>query len=226
MEKHNPIPQLELYIIRHGESVGNVGYGRDNLTLKEACDPVLTPKGESQADLLGKYLSKIDFDAVYSSGLIRAIQTAKGILNHQRKEKPLNILPYVTELSVTPEYSGISKDELNELCPLSALAEGLDTDSPFIAYTPGKDKELINNRCDDTIRYMTEKYKEGEKVALVSHAAFMTNLIFRIMGLNEDPAFDIDIDNTGITKVTYFKKGTNKYGDITFNVINSTTHLE
>ena len=31
--------------------------------------------------------------------------------------------------------------------------------------------------------------------------------------------------NTGVTKVTIYKKGTNKYGDIVFEFINDTSHL-
>ena len=35
MEKIKPIKELELYIIRHGQSMGNAGYDKEELTLKE-----------------------------------------------------------------------------------------------------------------------------------------------------------------------------------------------
>ena len=38
--------------------------------------------------------------------------------------------------------------------------------------------------------------------------------------------FDIDFHNTGITKVVFYQKGTNKYGDIVFEYLNKTTHPE
>ena len=36
--------------------------------------------------------------------------------------------------------------------------------------------------------------------------------------------FDIDFHNTGITKVVFYQKGTNKYGDIVFEKIDDTAH--
>ena len=36
---------------------------------------------------------------------------------------------------------------------------------------------------------------------------------------------DLDFKNTGVTKVTIYKKDTNKYGDIVFEFINDTSHL-
>ncbi|MBQ8015351.1 MAG: hypothetical protein IJ264_04090, partial [Clostridia bacterium] len=59
-----------------------------------------------------------------------------------------------------------------------------------------------------------------------NHAAFMTFLVFSIMGFKKSPIFDIDFHNTNITKVTFYKEGTNKYGDIVFEYINNTVHLD
>lgn len=226
MSAEKPILELELYIIRHGQSMGNVGYGREDITIKEGSDPVLTEKGEEQADMLGQYLKNVDFDAVYSSALMRAILTANGILRYQKTEKELNILPYLTEVSINPAYEGLSMAEIRELCPTAVLADGVDPSGPILCYNEYNDEDGMYARAEAAMNYFIEKYKNGEKVAVVSHAAYMTYLIFRIMDFTKSPVFDIDINNTGITKVNFFKKGTNKYGDITFSYINSTTHLE
>jgi len=226
MSAEKPIVELELYIIRHGQSVGNVGYGRENITIKEGADPILTEKGENQADLLGKYLKNVDFDAVYSSALIRAVSTANGILRYQENGKKLNILPYLTEAGLNPEYKGLTMEEIREICPTAVLADGVDPEGSILCYNEYNDEDGMYAIAEDTMNYFIEKYKNGEKIAVVSHAAYMTYLIFRIMGFTKSPVFDIDINNTGITKVNFFKKGTNKYGDITFTYINSTTHLE
>ena len=56
MAENKPIIELELYIIRHGESMCNAGYGgRTDLTLKEAADPVLSELGLSQAIAAGEF---------------------------------------------------------------------------------------------------------------------------------------------------------------------------
>ena len=55
----------ELYLIRHGESTGNAGI--DAQTPLDGFDPVLSPKGEDQADRLGKLVKDYGFDAVPKS---------------------------------------------------------------------------------------------------------------------------------------------------------------
>lgn len=59
---------MDLYIIRHGESQGNIGLDVE--------DPKLTELGEKQAELLALRLRNIKFDAILSSPLTRAVQTA------------------------------------------------------------------------------------------------------------------------------------------------------
>ena len=223
---NKPITELELYLIRHGQSFGNVGYGRENLTLKEANDPYLTEKGVMQADTCGKYLAETDFDAVYSSGLLRAVQTANEILKHQKTDKELQILPLLTEVGISDEYNGVCIDEIKEVRSNSQLADGVDESRPLVFQNPMNDEEALYQRAADTVEYFRTRYKNGEKVAAVSHAAFMTFIVFGIMGFNKSPAFDIDFNNTSITKIVFYKKGTNKYGDIVFEQINNTAHLE
>ena len=68
---------MNIYLIRHG---------RQNSRLCNV-DVELAKEGREQADLLGKRLEKYDIDAVYSSQLIRAKETADIINSH------LNITP-------------------------------------------------------------------------------------------------------------------------------------
>lgn len=226
MEKIKPVVELELYLVRHGQSMGNAGYDKEELTLKESNDPLLTEKGMMQADLVGQYLSKIDFDHIYSSGLIRAISTADGILRHQKNSKPVNILPVLSEVGISPEYDGITVEEMKEFCKTACLADGIGEDDPRVYHSTFENEAEMFDRAKTVVEYLRSRYKNGEKVAVVAHAAFLTILIFHIMGMSEAPLFDISIQNTGVTKVVLYKKGTNRYGDTVFEYINSTTHLE
>ena len=226
MEKIKPIKELELYIIRHGQSMGNAGYDKEELTLKEENDPYLTQLGLQQAQKAGTALSGITFDAVYSSALLRAVRTAAEILKMQAEKLPLNILPLLTEMGVNPDYKGADMEEILEIYETAVLAEGLSQDSPLICHNNSDDEAGLFERAEKTINMLREKYKNGEKIALVCHAAFMTYLVFHIMGYkNSVPDFDIDFNNTSVTKVVFYKKGTNKYGDVVFEYINSTRHL-
>lgn len=226
MEKLTPVTELELYLIRHGQSMGNAGYNKENLTLKEENDPLLTEKGMLQADLLGNYLSNTDFDFIYSSGLIRAISTSDGLLRHQATSKTVNILPILSEVGIAPEYDGITLEEMQEFCKTAALADGIGENDPRVYHSTFENESEMFDRADKVLDYLHSRYSGGEKVAVVAHAAFLTILIFRIMGFREAPDFDISIQNTGITKIIFYKKGTNRYGDIVFEYINNIAHLE
>lgn len=230
MENNKPIIELELYIIRHGQSMGNAGYGKsdDELTLKEIHDPVLTEKGKAQADKAGSYLREKQFDAVVSSAMLRAVETATEILKYQQNTKTLNVLPVACEMMTVSDYKGASMAEIKAINPDAVLADGVDPDSPMIyASAVENDEAFAYERAEKVINYLRTRYCNGEKVALVSHAAFMTYLAFSIMGFSQKaPAFDISFSNTGITKVVFYKHGTNIYGDTVFEFINDTAHLK
>ncbi len=222
---NKPIVELDLYIIRHGESVGNAGYGRDNLTLKESQDPLLTEKGISQARAAGEFLKDTAFDAAYASPMLRAAHTATEIINQQNKKLSLNLMPELCEVGIVPEYKGVEIEEIHEFCPDAVYADDTDTEETRMRYDKHETPDKVNARAKFVVDYFRSRYKNGEKVMLVSHAAFITNLVFYIMELYETkPAFDIDYYNTGITRVTYYKPGTYKWGDTVFRYINDTSH--
>lgn len=69
---------LQLYLIRHGESMGNIETDEDyNIT-----NPPLTSHGKAQAKALGKRFKKLESYTLYSSPLERARDTASQISKH------------------------------------------------------------------------------------------------------------------------------------------------
>ena len=61
-----------VYLVRHGESVGNL-----NKICLGHTDLDLTPLGYTQAERTAEKLRDVEFDAIYSSDLIRACNTVK-----------------------------------------------------------------------------------------------------------------------------------------------------
>ena len=225
MEKKKPVVELELYLIRHGQSQGNVGYDKENLTPQERHDPILTEKGVKQAQLAGKHLANIDFYRIYSSGLLRAVRTATEILKEQPTEKPLYIFPHLAEAGLSAEYE-TTPDILHQINPLAHLAPELDSETPLLIPSDSKNDAELFKRAGFVLDHLRENFNNGEKIAMVSHAAFLTFIVFSIMGFTtETPFYDLNFANTGITRVILYKKGTNPYGDIVFDYINNTEHL-
>lgn len=225
MEQEKNIIELEIYLIRHGQSNTNAGIAVHEIpTLQDMADPFLTEMGIKQAESLGKYLSDIDFDAVYSSALLRAERTATEVIKKQKEKKPLFLLPLLTENGLGEEYKGAPED-IKSINPDAVLAPGLSADTPLMCYSSKDDDKDHFIRAGKAIEYLRAHHKNGEKICVVSHAAFITHIVFYLMGLEEVPLFDINFSNTGITKIIFYKPGTNPYGDIIFDYINSTVHL-
>lgn len=65
----------KIYLIRHAESIANT----KGIYQGQSYDTDLSPLGKKQAKALGKRLADISFDAIYTSPLNRALQTAKTI---------------------------------------------------------------------------------------------------------------------------------------------------
>lgn len=68
---------LQLYLIRHGESMGNIDTDEEF----DKTNPPLTPHGKKQAEALGKRFSLLDSFTLYASPLDRARETASRISN-------------------------------------------------------------------------------------------------------------------------------------------------
>ena len=73
----NPSPRT-LFLVRHGETQGNIDDKAQGFT-----DAPLTELGRLQAKAVAERLSDINFTAVYSSDLQRALDTAKAITANQ-----------------------------------------------------------------------------------------------------------------------------------------------
>lgn len=225
METKTPVKELEIYLIRHGQSNTNAGIAVHEIpTIQDMADPYLTELGISQARALGKYFSDISFDYVYSSALFRAERTATEVINAQKTPQKLRILPYLTEIGMGRDYEGATWQELHEINPDARLAPDLPENTEILCYSDHDDNASHRIRAEKTIEYFRTHHK-NEKICVVSHAAFITHVVFYLMGLKELPAFDINFSNTGITKIIFYEPGTNKYGDIIFDYINSTSHL-
>lgn len=64
---------MNIYLIRHGEKQDD---------FKNYATMELTEKGFKQANLLGKRLKKYNIERIYSSDMVRAIQTSEEINNY------------------------------------------------------------------------------------------------------------------------------------------------
>ena len=103
---------IRLVLVRHGLS----SFNAKGLIQGRTDDSFLTDKGYEQALKAGKALSKINFDKIYSSPLLRAAETAKTIKKSFNKEQEIIFDNNLLEVDLS-EWSGLKIDEIKNKFP-------------------------------------------------------------------------------------------------------------
>jgi len=149
---------MELYVARHGETLSNIERrltGKDN-------DSSLTEKGIEQAKRLGKSLEHIIFDAVYSSPLNRAIDTANIAFGNKYK---IYIDDRLAEIGLGV-MDGMTYDEATLNFPESGMLFFTDP----ISYKPSADGECLNDMIKRIDLFLGDiEKKDYNKVFIMTH---------------------------------------------------------
>ena len=223
MSETKPIIELELYLVRHGQSHGNAGTSGD--TVRERTDPELTQAGVEQTELLGERFAHLPLDAVFSSGLVRAMSTAQAVVEHQPESgaKTFEIDPIFTEVGCNAEeYRGIDAQELGSRFPQAVFPGG-----ELLFSSKSGDDPAAYARAKAAADYLRGRFHSGEKVLVAAHAAFNTFLVFALLNIDISTSiFDLNFNNTGVTKIVVYSKGSGLYGDdIHLIYCNDMSHL-
>lgn len=207
---------MNIYLIRHGRQSSS------------ACnvDVPLADAGRRQAERLGKRLSRYPLDALYSSHLIRAVETAK-IACADRKEliDTLQIRSGIAEMGFgeltgkpDPEVKRFYKDYYKEQYRLfqegrMAVGSALDEVNELIGeffvppeemwYPGGENGAMVLQRAIPVIREWIDSGKEH--IAVVTHGGFIRVLLCAIFGgdFAKRLMFGTSLENCSITQIHY-----------------------
>lgn len=216
--------ELELYLVRHGESMSNIGADGE-LSYELKSDSPLSPKGERQAELLGEYFADYPLDHLLASGLRRALKTAYhvGIRQPENGAKQVEVHKIFTERNT--ECRSRSIEEIQQELPIMIPAVGTKPEDGTVHQGKDDTDEMTFARAQEAVKYLRERFRNGEKVMVVAHAAFITDMYLVMLGLEGHQKFDPTFHNTGITKIVFFKEGTAPYADIYQVYHNAVPHL-
>ena len=103
---------IKLVLVRHGLS----SFNAKGLIQGRTDDSFLTDEGYKQARKAGKALSKINFDKIYSSPLVRAAETAKTIQKTFNEEQNIVFDDKLLEVDLS-EWSGLKINEIKNKFP-------------------------------------------------------------------------------------------------------------
>ncbi len=199
--------RMNIYLIRHGWQ---------NSSLCNA-DVELTEEGYHQADLLGKRLAAYEIDALYSSHLIRAVQTAEVINLYIRQQH--NIRENIAEISFG-DLEGRTNEYIAEHFADFKLEQmKLEVDLPYPGGECGRD---VFKRAIVTIEEIIKSDKKN--VAVVTHGGVIRALLAGLLGLDMSKKllFAYSLENSSITELVYDER----YNRFYLQRFNDFAHLE
>lgn len=202
----------EFYFVRHGETEVN----KEAIRIGgESAWAELTERGKDQARALGHHLKSIEFDAYYTSDVIRTQQTVRYFF-----EARGNIYQKITrDHNLTEQSQGDWEGRIRTEVYTSEIKSQLGW-----TFVPG-DKikgESQQQVAERMVNWMKEKIKKhpSHRVCVFSHGLSIRYLVAELLNLNRETAYAIPIDNTSITII--------RYDDNAFfcPILNDTSHLE
>ena len=204
---------MEIYFVRHGQTVWNVEKRFQGLS-----DSPLTELGITQAKLLGEKLKDIKFDKFYSTSLKRAYDTANYIKGN-RKQK-VEIFDDFVEISMG-DMEGIKQEDFKKLYPEQVknfFFNQLEYDPSSFG---GESFLEVRERVIRGLNKFIELNKNYERVLVVSHGATLKTLLHYISGKDISTLSDEAIPKN--TSYTIVKYENGKFEIIDFS---NTSHLK
>lgn len=163
-------------------------------------DVELSDEGRMQAGLLRDRIKNYSIDALYSSNLIRAVQTAQIInealqLPHEIREDlqeiSFGLLTGKSDAYISEHFSEFKEEQMK-------LMED-------IPYPAGENGTSVYERAMPVIQ---ELVQSGNKnIAVVTHGGTIRVLLAALFGKNQARRFlfGVSLENTGITQLVYHK---------------------
>ena len=162
------------------------------------CDTALTDRGRRQVEALSKHFSDKPFDAVYSSVLRRARDTASVLA--ARGGKPVQFIEELQEIALGAwegaNWGNIAHEDKSQLDNFRTL--------PYRWHAGGCESagEAVE-RLIAALKKIAAK-NDGAQVAVVSHGYVMRLVIASLKGLTRENSFDTpEIPNTGIFEIEF-----------------------
>jgi broad specificity phosphatase PhoE len=200
---------MRVILVRHGQTDWN-----ENGVFRGRIDVKLNSNGYRQAERVADVLQKVRIDAIYSSPLSRAMDTAEAVSrNHAldvRIEQAFNDMNF-------GEWQGLTRREVEERYP-----------EPFQIWLNAPQRAVIPN--GETLAQVRRRLLRGldelhglhaeETVLVVSHGLTNKVLLCAMLGLYNAHFWKVKQDNAAINIFKYTGQGSKVF------LMNHTTHLK
>jgi ribonuclease H / adenosylcobalamin/alpha-ribazole phosphatase len=183
-----PTHVVRLALVRHGEAEGNRA-----LAYLGNTDAPLTERGRVQADDLARSLARFRLDAVYTSPLMRAADTAAAIA---RAAGLVAVVEPALHESAYGAWEGLTRAKVLARDPETLRRWEADPD----VAPPGGGESLraTQQRVVACVDALVERHR-GHTVVLVSHVGPVKALVCHAVGLGPEGARRMWLDSASIT---------------------------
>lgn len=179
--------QTHVYLIRHGETEWN-----RNKRFQGQQDIPLSKNGLRQAERCATAFGQRDFDAIYSSDLKRAFETAQSIAS--RSGRHVFALPELRERTYG-QFEGLTREEIEQQFGGFYADERYGVES----------LTSLQQRMYAKISELVEKHR-SQTIVIVSHGGAINAFLHKITDGRIGTGIT-RLSNTGITSTTYSVKG-------------------
>jgi phosphoserine phosphatase len=184
---------MRLIIVRHGESEWN-RIGR----YQGQADAPLSALGSSQAEALGERLQRERFDAIFTSPLQRAANTAQAIAKFH-PEVPFHEVPALLEIH-HGDWQGLFIDDV-----VARYGTGLREWRQHPTRSQFPNGESFSNILKRVLDFKEQLFEEySDRTVLVStHDVVVKILVSDALGMNMDRINRIWVTNASISVIEY-----------------------
>lgn len=181
-----------------------------------ATDIPLSDKGRAQARRVAAHLKDKPLDAIYSSPLGRALDTAKEVAGYHGLE--VGIVDDLQEINMG-EWAGKTWDQIRKIWP--DLEKSWSAD-PYTSDPPpsGEDYREFQNRCIRALDRIAAAHERSHQVAVVCHGGVIRAVMNEILGLAWNTRGKIYSQNCSITRLRWQAGGT-----VVIDGFNDSCHL-
>ncbi len=214
---------IRLVLVRHGLS----SFNAKGLIQGRTDDSLLTIEGYQQALKAGKALSKINFDKIYSSPLVRAAETAKTITKSFNNEQEIIFDNNLLEVDLS-EWSGLKTNEIKNKFPETYPIWKNDPENLILKKSDDKTYKPIQELYDQATNFIDEILKiyldkNDINILVVGHNAILRCLILLLIGKPNQGFRKIRLENASFSILNISNQG--KSFKTQIECLNQTSHL-
>jgi broad specificity phosphatase PhoE len=182
----------QVHLVRHGQTAWNA-----ELIFRGRRDIELNERGQKEASAIAGALRDKNPDAIYSSPLTRAVETARPLATLLHRE--ITPIQGLTDISYG-DWEGVPYHEIKKRYP--DILTTWEQEPDLVRFPHGETLDEVKERSYGVLRELAEKHA-NESILIVSHRVVNKVLLCAVLGLSTAHFWNIKQDTGCINVLEY-----------------------